>query len=167
MVQDLTAQELHSLDPDVLLEEALHDDRVLRLVNDAVHIKRQHISAWLGVDADEDVATLDPKAPIADIVEALAYEGFTPNWFLAYHYAGEEVNLVRFHYDPDLYPEQPFRQLHVRIFANGTLEAHEEASALMHKGPHIREESFDRDVGTEAVATILEDAGIDVDPIAS
>ena len=161
MVQDLTAEQLHALDPDELLEEALQDDDVLRLVEDAVRIKRHHVSRWLGAADGDDVATLDPQAPIDDVVEVLAREGFTGNWLLSYEYVGEEVNLVRFHYDPDLHPELPWRQLHVRIFEDGTLEAHEEASALMHKGPHIREESFDREAGTAAVETILEDAGID------
>lgn len=165
MVQDLTTTELHALEPEVLLEEALQDDDVLRLVEDLVRITRKRTSAWMGVDADSDLATIDPQASVDDVVEALARGGFTPNWFLAYHYHGEQVNLVRFHYDPDLHPEQPFRQLHVRIFANGTLEAHEEASALMHKGPHIREESFDQDVGTAAVGTILEDAGIEYESL--
>lgn len=164
MVHDtLSADAIHSLEPSELLEEAIHDDRVLRLIEDAVRIKRSHVSEWLGVEADQDVATLEPDAPINDVVEALAHAGFTPNWLLSYEYAGEEANLVRFHYDPDGHPEYPFRQTHVRIFADGTLEAHEEASALMHKGPHIREASFDRATGTATVERILEDAGIDVE----
>ena len=163
MVRDtLSAYDLHELDAEQLLQDALHDDDVLRLIFDAVRIKRSAISTWMGVTAGEQSATLDPDAEIGDVVEALAYEGFTANWLLSYEYVGEEVNLVRFHYDPDLHPELPWRQLHVRIFGDGTVEAHEEASALMHKGPHIREEGFDREAGTAAVQTLLEDAGIDV-----
>lgn len=63
------------------------------------------------VDGD-DVATLDPQASTNEIVVTLAREGFTPNWLLSYEYGGEVANLVRFHYDPDLFPERPFRQLH-------------------------------------------------------
>ena len=164
MVQDtLSVHDLHDLDPEELLEEALHDDTVLRLVEDAAKIGRSRASDWLGAVDGEDVATLDPQAPVDEVVEVLAYEGFTPNWILSYEYGGEVANLVRFHYDPELYPERPFRQLHVRLFADGTLEAHEEPSALMHKGPHIREETFDREAGTAAVQTILEDAGIEVE----
>lgn len=166
MVQNLTAEDLHALDPDELLEEALRDDDVLRLVEDAVRIKRSHLSRWLGAVDGEDVATIDPQAPIDDVVEALAWDGFTANWLLSYEYTGEAVNLVRFHNDPDLHPGLPWRQLHIRIFRNGTLEAHEEASALMHKGPHIREGTFDREAGTAAVETILEDAGIDYETLA-
>ncbi|PGF16171.1 hypothetical protein CP556_08630 [Natrinema sp. CBA1119] len=163
MVQNLTAYDLADLDPDELLEEALQDDRVLRLVEDAVRIGRAHASDWIGTVDGDDVATLDPQASTNEVVVALAREGFTPNWLLSYEYGGEVANLVRFHYDPDLFPERPFRQLHVRLFADGTLDAHEEASALMHKGPHIREETFNREVGTAAVRTILEDAGVDVE----
>lgn len=163
MVQDtLSVQDLQDFDPDELLEEALQDDRVLRLVEDAVRIGRAHASDWIGTVDGDDVATLDPKAPTNEVVVALAREGFTPNWLLSYEYGGEVANLVRFHYDPGLYPERPFRQLHVRLFTDGTLDAHEEPSALMHKGPHIREETFDREAGTAAVQTILEDAGIGV-----
>lgn len=164
MVHDaLSVQDLQSIDPDVLLEEAIKDDTVLRLVQDAVEIGRSRVSEWRGTVDGDDVATLDPQAPTNEVVVALAREGFSPNWLLSYEYGSEVANLVRFHYDPDLYPERPFRQLHVRLFDDGTLEAHEEPSALMHKGPHIREETFDREAGTAAVRTILEDAGVDVE----
>ena len=163
MVRDtLTAVDLHDLDPEELLQRALHDDRVLRLVFDAVRIKRRRLTGLMGVTADHSAATLEADAPIGDVVEALARDGFTANWLLSYEYGGEAVNLVRFHYDPERHPDQPWRQLHVRIFDDGTLEAHEEANALMHKGAHIREESFDQTYGTAAVAAILGDADVDV-----
>ncbi|WP_265108006.1 hypothetical protein [Halosolutus halophilus] len=61
MVQDLTAYDLSDLDPEVLLEEALQDDAVLRLIEDAVRIGRAHASGWMGAVNREDIVTLDPE----------------------------------------------------------------------------------------------------------
>lgn len=165
MVQDLSADELVSIDPDELLQEAIRDDRVLRLAEDGFRIARSRLSARLGVSADADVATLDPQASPNRVIEELAWAGFTPNWLLSYEYGDEVANLVRFQYAPDRFPEHPFRQLHVRLFDDGTLEAHTEPSALMHKGAHIREQGFDRATGTREVRRILEDAGIEVEEL--
>lgn len=162
MVRDLTAADLDALDPDELLEEAIRDDRVLRLLEDVVRMARSEVSDQLGTVDGEDVATLDPQASPNRVIKELAWAGFTPNWLLSYEYGGESANLVRFHYAPDRYPEIPFRQLHVRVFDDGTLEAHTEPSALMHKGAHVREQGFDRATGTREVRRLLEDAGVEV-----
>ena len=165
MVRDtLSAAQLNQLDPEDLVDEAIRDDRVLRLVEDAI---RRFRGQFFESGADADTAMLDPQTSTNRVIEELAWAGFTPNWLLSYEYGDEVANLVRFHYDPTRHPDLPFRQLHVRLFEDGTLEAHDEASALMHKGPHIREESFDRGRGTQEVKRILEDAGIDVELIES
>lgn len=165
MVQDtLSAAQLAELDPDELLHDAIRDDRVLRLLEVGV---RRFRSKYFESSADADTATLDPQTSTNQVIEELAWAGFTPNWLLSYEYGTEVANLVRFHYDPTRHPDLPFRQLHVRLFEDGTLEAHDEASALMHKGPHIREESFDRSRGTQEVKRILEDAGIDIELVES
>jgi hypothetical protein len=160
MVQNLTVPALNELDPEELLDDVLQDDQTLRLVEDAI---RRGRARYFRVSRTEDAPTLDPNASTNRVVEELAWAGFTPNWLLSYHYEGEEANLVRFHYDPHAHSELPFRQLHVRLFADGTIDAHEEPSALMHKGPHLREASFDRDLGTREVKRILEDAGLDIE----
>lgn len=160
MVQDLTAPALNELSPDELLDDVLQDDQTLRLVEDAVRRAR---ARYFGVSRAEDAPTLEPAASTNRVVEELAWAGFTPNWLLSYHYEGEIANLVRFHYDPNGHPDLPFRQLHVRLFADGTIDVHEEASALMHKSAHIQEETFDRELGTREVKRILEDAGLDVE----
>jgi hypothetical protein len=160
MVQNLTVPALNELDPEELLDDVLQDDQTLRLVEDAI---RRGRARCFGVSRAEDAPTLDPNASTNHVVEELAWAGFTPNWLLSYHYEGEIANLVRFHYDPNAHSELPFRQLHVRLFADGTIDAHEEASALMHKGAHLDEDSFDRELGTREVKRILEDAGLDVE----
>lgn len=159
--QQLTDQLLQEVDAEEVLEELVRDDRTLRLVEDAVRRARARFAT---VDPQPELR-LDPDAPPGRVVRELGWAGFTPNWLLSYNYRGERSNLVRFYYAPDRFEELPWRQTHVRIFADGTLDAHDEPSCLMHKGPHLREETFGRERGADTVQRLLDGAGIDVDRV--
>lgn len=153
---DIKANDLAFID-DELAKDVLTNDAALRLFEEFL---RRIRSEFFASKASSDSATIDPQVPIGEVVEALARAHFTPNWLLSYRYRGEVANLVRFEYKPEQNPQYPFRQLHVRLFEDGTLEAHDEPSALMHKSAHVKELTFSRKRGTTRVARVLEKYGV-------
>lgn len=153
---DITANDLAFIDA-ATATDVLANDTSLRLIEEFV---RRFRAEFFTSDGGPDDATIDPNATVGEVVEALAREHFTPNWLLSYKYKDEVATLVRFDYDAETYPQLPFRQLHVRLFEDGTLEAHEEASALMHKAKHLDEYTLDRRRGTERVSEMLDRQGV-------
>lgn len=143
--------------------DLVHDDWTRELIWDSLVIARRRA---FGVDRPDDAVQLLAHADLDDVVIALAKAGFTPRWKLSYHYEGEDVNLVRFWYDPAL--EYPFRQDHVRLFETEYPEGvvgvapHTEASALMHRSAHLDEVTFDLNLGRARTREVLESESIPV-----
>ncbi|MCU4743479.1 hypothetical protein [Natronoglomus mannanivorans] len=121
---------------------------------------------WFSRDRPDESIRMVAECCEEDLVEFLAREGFTPNWMLSYHYQGEDANLVRFWYEPD--SEYPFRQDHVRLFIDEFprgevgVSAHTEASALVHRGPHIHEKTFDWVEGITRTRDALENHDVEL-----
>lgn len=142
------------------IQDLAHNDDVRRLVFDAFRIARKQYFSRAGGDVQ-----LIAKTEPAFVIETFAEHGFTPNWLLSYHYEGEDANLVRFWYDPEQYPEYPFRQDHVRLFVDEVgdgvgIKAHSEASALVHRDAHLANRTLDPDLGAARAHRILQKKGI-------
>ena len=140
----------------------LYDDSVRRLLVDAIKVARTKFFATEG-----NPPQLLAKTSADLVIETFAEHGFTPNWLLSYHYVGEDANLVKFWYDPEQYPEDPYRQTHVRLFIDEHpegevgLSCHSEPNALVHRDAHLEEIGLDHDLGAARAHKILTRKGIE------
>lgn len=94
---------------------------------------------------------------VSEIEEALARQGFTPDWPLSYLYGGEDANLRLYFYNPS--KKLPHRQVHVRLFeaANGTqVMCHEEPDGYHHPEEHLASDDMEHEAANEFVKRRLE-----------
>jgi len=143
--------------------DLIRNDRIRRLLFDAVRLFRAKYFGRSREVAPELIAETDEETLVTALVEA----GYVYPWLLSYHYEGEDRNLVRFFHDPEGHPELPHRQDHVRLFVDEHprgeigVAAHTEASSITHRDAHIDGRSYERGPAVDRVATLLTAAGIE------
>ena len=143
------------------LMEIVHDDRIRRLVYDAICMARKHFASTDGHEPQ-----LVVEASQEELITALQDYGFFPGWILPYHYEGEDETLVRFFADPYYHPELPYRQDHARLFVDEYPEgeigisAHAEANAVVHRDAHLDNVGLDYEFGAVRLAEVLKTEGV-------
>lgn len=143
----------------------MRNQSLARFAWDLALIARSHISDR-EFDREKICAISEIEKEEAEVL--LARHGFSPNWVLSYEYEGEDASLVRFWYDPERYPEYPYRQTHVRIFSDEFpdgyigMDAHTEPNALVHRRAHVKMNQVDRTEGFTVVSDLFEAHDVEV-----
>ena len=137
------------------LMDVVRDDRIRRLIYDAICMARERFASTDGRDPQ-----LVVKATQEELVAVLQDHDFFPGWILSYHYEGEDDTLVRFYADPYNHSEYPYRQDHLRLFVDEYedgigVSAHSEANAVVHRDAHLDEVGLDHYLGATRLGEIL------------
>ena len=138
------------------LMDVVRDDRIRRLIYDAICMARKRFASTDGRDPQ-----LIVEASREELVAVLQDHDFFPDWILSYHYEGEDETLVRFFSDEAIHPDLPYRQDHVRLFVDEHPEGeigisvHTEANAVVHRDAHLDNVGLDFDLGAARLTEIL------------
>jgi len=103
---------------------------------------------------------------IEDVTAALGRQYFAPNWEFSYNKRGEEMNLARVEYEPEVVQnhEYVWWQTHVRGWEQDDgsvrLRSHYELEPTEYDQDHIDGVGIDVLAGTETTARVLDDEGL-------
>lgn len=141
---------------------------MVRAASKAIHYGRR---AFGTIDRPDVDRLYVENGNLEQLARILGRRHFASAWKLSFRYRGEDLNMRRPMYDTP--SEWPWKQDHVRGFeTEGGVElvAHREIAPgrnARYAWAHWQEREFDLHGGLDAVATALEDAGVEYELVLS
>jgi hypothetical protein len=147
-------------------EPMSHPTTIRHAFWDGLRTFYRKIRRAVGTSEEHSGKALVVAEPIEDVRSALGSHYFAPNWEFSYYERGEDLNLARVEFEPQVVRDHEFIwwQTHVRGWKQDggsvRLRAHYELEPTESDQDHINGIGVDIAHGTDEVAAVLDDEGL-------